>query len=678
MRRYFTLGLGGLTTLFLAGVWLLALTSPVSFRADHHWWPPLLIAFISLLGLAGWGLITRRPHARHPLLFWAVLLVSQGVIAVNWVAVPHADLYFVHQQALNLLAHHTTWSSYFMTYPNNVNLTLLLAGCLKIGRWVTDGDSGIWLNVLQFAWLDLGIAVMAHHLRLNRPKIANTFLGLAWLCVPLYAYGLNTYSDTVVLPAGLITLVLMAHLRQAATWYRWWGWGGLLSLTLTLAYLFKANFIVLIIAVLFILWGLPIAHPQALRAKAALSLLLALSLFGGNLAASAAQRAAGFTANPQRTLPAISWIAMSYNPNYAGNYNRTDATQVIHQPTAQAKQAVAKRHLTAYWHALGPRGLLQHWGRRAQLFLATGTFDAFQINTSTQRSPRWAQQHRATLEWLLANWAQIVYVTLLLINCLWGVSQWRHRRFHPGFLLGGLFALGLTAFHVFIWETEERYALPLLPLLLAGGAVGLNLSHPNCSPRPNTARGLLVAGLVLGLVGLGQGASCLTQPLDKTVIAVSQNEGRYYQNHHLRLAPQQALTQPFRAPVAFTQIRVDPHERRIGQATLTAHGKVVWRSKRHANLSRLTVPRQGPGTYHLTLTNQNATRTLSLTTAPATFPLTTHPLRGHPHQYLRFTVNAPNRSPGLSRKHYGIFAGLISLLALSIGWRYWQLGRQRD
>ncbi|MCF7523029.1 hypothetical protein L3X07_06090 [Levilactobacillus brevis] len=32
--------------------------------------------------------------------------------------------------------------------------------------------------------------------------------------------------------------------------------------------------------------------------------------------------------------------------------------------------------------------------------------------------------------------------------------------------------IGLACFHIIFWETEERYALPLLPLLLAGTAAG--------------------------------------------------------------------------------------------------------------------------------------------------------------------------------------------------------------
>ncbi|MDT6979740.1 hypothetical protein [Levilactobacillus zymae] len=666
-RQHLANGLGLLITLMLGAVWLLALLAPVGYRNDQNWWPPLLVALLSLLTLGVGGWVWRRWQRRRRAPFlWVLLIGVQLIVAFNWVATPHADLYFVHQQALNLLHHQTTWNPYFQTYPNNVSFTLLLAGLLQIGRWL-GADSGIWLNLAQFAWLDLGLAVMAHHLRQSKPVAANTFLGLAITCVPFYAYGLNTYGDILVLPAGLLVLVLAAHLRRATTPVRWWGTGVLLGLVLTPTYLFKANFIVLFIAVVLSLWLLPVARTRAGWAKLGLTGLLGLCLVGGIASNHAIQRAAGFTANPEKTLPAISWIAMSYNPEFHGDYNRWDAGPVIQAPTAAAKKQLATTHLKTYLHQLGPGGVLAHLGKKAQLFLATGTFDAFQVNSSFTKMPTWYRQHRATSEWLLANWAQISYCALLLINFLWGWRQWRRRDFHPGFLLGGLFALGLMAFHIVFWETEERYALPLLPLLLAGAAVSFRVPQRLTVSRPAVVqRRLTGTVLVLLVAALSTGAWSLTRPLDKTVQAVSQNEGRYYQDSRLALHPNQHITQPFTAPVAFSHLIVDPNGTRIGQATLRRQGQIVWQSAQFANLKSLSFPRQPAGTYHLTITNRATHQVLHVVVAPANFPLVAHPVTGDPGHYLRFMVTRPLRAPGLSWRQYGIFAGSVTLITLGV------------
>ncbi|GEO69548.1 hypothetical protein [Levilactobacillus acidifarinae] len=677
LRQHLTTSLGRLITLGLAIVWGLAILAPVGYRADQNWWPPLLLVLTSLvaLGIAGWfwRRWTKRSTRWQTVLLWGLLIGLQVIVALNWVATPHADLYFVHQQALDLLHHDTTWNAYFQTYPNNVSLTLLLAGLLRLGRWVGI-DSGVWLNLIQFAWLDCGLAVMAHHLRKTRPGAANTFLGLALTCVPFYAYGLNTYSDILVLPAGLFTVVLMDRLRHATSPQRWWGTGVLLGLPLTLAYLFKANFIVLVIAVILILWLLPVARSHAGWAKLGLTALLGLCLIGGSAGSHVAQRAAGYTSDPQKALPAVSWIAMGANPAFHGDYNRYDAEPVIQAPTAQAKKRLATAHLKSYLHQLGPLGILNHLGKKARLFLATGTFDAFQVNSSFTRMPTWYRQHRATAEWLLANWAQLSYCALLLVNLLWGLQQWRRKTFHPGFLLGGLFALGLTAFHVLFWETEERYALPLLPLLLAGTAVGLRVPDRLPVARPTVVQRRLTGGLVLLLVAaLGTGGWSLTRPLDKTVQVVSQNEGRYYQDSRRTLHPGQHLTQSFTAPVAFNRLLIDPNGTRIGQATLRQHGRTVWQSTPLTDLKRVTLPQQPAGTYQLTVTNRYAHHVLHLVVAPANFPLIAQPLTGESDHYLRFIVTRSVTAPGLSWPQFGLFAGGLTLLTLGVGTVYRRL-----
>jgi len=674
---------GLLTTGLLAIAWLLALLAPVGYRADLNWWPPLLIGLTSLLFLGGLGIcqreLTRATSRQHRWLAvgtWTLLIAVQLWVTVHWIAGPRADLYFVHQQALALLngSHH--WAAYFGTYPNNVPMTVLLAGILQVGRWLTGQDSGVWLNLVQFAWLDVGVAVMAHHLRRKSAPQAALFLGLVLTSVPLYAYALNTYSDTVVLPAVLLTLVAAARLRQATTWPQGLGRGLVLGLLLAGSFVFKANFIVLFIASILALWVLPVRWSRPALGKAAITLLLGACLLGGIGGNRAVQHAVGYTNDPNQTLPALSWIAMSWNPGYHGDYNPQDADAVIQAPTAAAKQARAKLNLQNHFTQMGVGGSALHLFRKAQLFLATGTFDAFQINSAFDRQPAAYRQHQVTIDWLLANWAQLSYCGLLLVNLVWGWRQFRRRQFTPGFLLGGLFALGLTAFHVIFWETEERYALPLLPLLLAGTAMSARLPQRVTIARPSTVRRWATGGLVL-LTGLAliQGAFSLTADVNKSVSLISQNEGRYYQDHRLRLKPNASLTQPLTIPAAFNELQIDPHNQRHGQVTLTtASGKRVWQSARHADLDNLRLPRQVAGTYHLTVTNRGR-HAMHLVTAPSQTALLPQALTGHPHQYLRVDVNHALSGRLLTPKRYALFATLVVLLTAGIGtwyWRWWQ------
>ena len=568
-------------------------------------------------------------------------------------------------------------NAYFYTYPNNVPLTLLLAGVLKLGRWITGGDSGVWLNLVQFAWLDTGIAVMAHHLRRQvAPLQANLFLILVTTSAPLYAYALNTYSDTVVLPAVYLVLVALFRFRRAVTWRQGLGRGLVLGLLLAVSYLFKANFIVLTIAVLLGLWLLPNHLPRIGWGKLGVTLLIALCFAGGLGANRWTQTAAGYQADPNRALPALSWIAMSWNPAYHGDYNKQDADTVIAAPTAQAKTTLAQEHLAQAFNQLGPSGVAVHLFRKAQLFLATGTFDSFQINSAFDRLPTAYRRHQPVCEWLLANLTQAAYCGLLLINLCWGWVQWRRRHFSASFWVGGLFALGLTAFHVIFWETEERYALPLLPLLLAGAASSFHLPERCPVHRPRVwSRTLVVSFSVLMVGALTWDGVVHTRPVTQLVDAVSQNEGRYYQDHRIRLRAGQHLTQPFTAPVTFNRLVVDPNRGTRGQLTLeTRQGKLIWRSAKQISLANVKLPDQPAGTYQLRVTNSNR-QPLAVVTAPANYPLLPHALRQHPHQYLRFVARHAALVPLLTPKRYALFASLWVLLTASLGaWyvRWWK------
>ncbi|WP_407885541.1 hypothetical protein [Levilactobacillus sp. N40-8-2] len=683
IRKRLAFGLCGLISLMFLLTGVLASLVPVTFRIDHDWLSPLVIILGAGVYLGGVGLAFRwfhrlsKPQHRYlNLALWTLLLTIQLFVAVNWIPAPRADLYFVHQQAISLLAGSHHWASYFYTYPNNVSFTLLLSGLLQVGRWLTGGDSGVWLNLVQFAWLDCGLFAVWQVLTKKNPARGHLFLGIVLGTVPLYAYALNTYSDTFVLPMGLLTIVLVHGLLHAQTWQQTVPRALGLGIILTLTYLLKANFIVLIIATVLIIWLLPNATTRPFLTRGWVTLLLLAVLAGGVASNRTVQQAAGYQSNPSQALPATSWIAMSWNPAYYGQYNRHDVGLIMAQPTATTKQAQAKTDFKDYLHQLGPRGIIQHLYRKAKLFLATGTFDSFQISPAYDRAPIWYRQHRNTVDWLLANWCQINYLALLIVNFGWGIQQIRRRKFSTGYLLGGLFIIGLTCFHVIFWETEERYALPLLPLLIAGTAAGYR--QPLNLLRWSQRSSWLPLGLAIGFtaalgIGARQNYGLVTQPRNHPVSVISQNEGRYYQNHKVRLQQNQQLTQPFTASLTFNHVLINNGDSFTGVITLrTATGKLVWQTRGAKVSLAQNLPRPLPaGRYTLTLTAKRVTPQ-KIGTAPANYPLLAQPLTTHPHQYLRFFIDQRSVSPILTPSKLWLIIGVLWLGGLVIIDRfYW-------
>lgn len=682
IRKRLAMGLCGLISFTIFATGLLATLAPVTFRVDHDWLSPLLILLGTGVYVGGIGLafrwfhrLSRSQHRWLTSVLWGLLLVIQLYVAFNWVAAPRADLYFVHQQALALLngSHH--WAPYFYTYPNNVGFTILLSGLLKVGHGLLGGQTGVWLNLFQFAWLDLGLLVAWWALHRRNPARGHLFLTLVIGTVPFYAYALNTYSDTYVLPIGLVIVVLTRGLLRAKTWRQIAPRTVGLGLLLTFAYLLKANFIVLIIAVLLILWLLPNPTPHPLITRSGITLIILALLLGGVLVTHAGERAAVYQAQPNQSLPAMSWIAMSWNPENHGEYNRADAAPIIKLPTAAAKQQRAQANLHHYLQEMGPIGVVHHLYRKARLFLATGTFDSFQISPAFDRAPTWYRQHRNTTDWLLANWCQINYLALLMVTCGWGIQQIRRRKLSTAYLLAGTFIIGLICFHVIFWETEERYALPILPLLIAGTAAGyrqpVNLLQWSQRSRWLPLGMAIAFTAMLGL-GAWQNYDLITRPKDHPISVISQNEGRYYQNHKVKLARGQSLTQPFTAKLPFDHLLINNGEAFTGRLTIRdSRGTHVWETQGKQLALDQRLPLFPAGHYRLTIT---ATRRKpqALVTAPANYALLPQPLTTHPHQYLRFFIDQHSYGPMLTLSKLWLIVGAIWLGGLVIIDRfYW-------
>ena len=681
IRQHLTIGLGGLISLTLFAVFALALW-PVVIRVDHDWLQPLALLIGCAIYLGGVGLLFRglhrlskRANQAVTIGLWLILLVIQLWVATAWVAAPRADLYFVHQQAVSLLKGSYDWLPYFYTYPNNVTYTLVLAGLLKLANTLGINDTGVFLNIVQFIWIDLGVLVIWRELKHRNPARSNLLMVLVITAIPLYAYGLNAYSDTAILPLALFAIVAFRHLRHANTWQRITCWSILLSLVLTAALLLKPNFLVLIIAALMVLWFRANRSPHQGTTRAVATLLLLATLATGTGLVHNLQKSYGYQVDNDQALPVMSWVAMSWNPDYYGQYNRHDVTQMMKAPTKEAKATLAKQTLTDRLHELGTGGILYHLMQKARLFIANGTFDSFQINPAFTRTPNWYRQHRATSDWFLANWCQISYLALLLVNAGWGLQQVRRRHLSTGYLLGGVFIIGLICFHVIFWETEERYALPLLPLLLAGTAAGyrqpLNILHYSERSRW-LPLGMAAAFTVLLSLAAWQSSGLMTHSNSEPVSVLSQNEGRYYQNHRVRLKPNASLTQPFTTTLPFDQLIVNNGERFPGKLTLKkANGRTVWQSKGQAPLLAQVLPLQPAGKYTLTVTNHGKRRT-KLVTAPANYDLLPQSLIGRPHQYLRFEVQQSSVAPVLSNgKFWLLFGGMWLTGLLVVDRFYW-------
>ncbi|AVK60368.1 hypothetical protein C5Z25_00615 [Lactobacillus sp. CBA3605] len=598
MTKRLLVGLNWLAAGILCWAVGFAIFLPIHFFADQDWVSPvvsvlLVLGLILILsGLKAW--INQWSVRAYRYWLWGLgglIVIVQVWVAVHFVDASRADAFFVRNQALALVQGKSNWAEYFKVYPNNVNFTLLEAGLLKGVLALGLKTPWVLLNCLRFIWLDTGLIAglsLLWHWQRWRPGAFG--LMLTWLVsVPVYAYALFAYTDALVMPLIIDILALSWWWGTKTGWSRWLA-GGTTWILLGLGVVMKSNMIVLWLAAVITLLvaGVQRHLSWQLVLKWLVGSIVILGLMSAGLSKLATQ--AGYQKDVNAAVPVTSWIAMSLNPKTNGQYNNADFTRVRRIPTQAGKQKMTQKMIRSRLKTLRPTGIAVHVIRKLRVFLATGDFDSFKLTTQWLREPGWYRQRQRTIQFWLVMVTQSWYLVLLIGSIGVLVTRSQHRLM-VGFLV--LTILGLTSFHVLLWEVEPRYALPLLPVVMLLGCLGW--AH-----RPDRKLTLHRRQLYSGLAILGAGFSLwsIRQTSRSTSItgysAARQGNGAYFTPNRRTLQPGQVLRVKLPVSVASNQLRLLPKSThglvtvklQVGQQRLQRTGQ----PKQVAKMSYPTTP----------------------------------------------------------------------------------------
>ncbi|ETY74344.1 hypothetical protein [Lactiplantibacillus fabifermentans] len=555
-----------------AGAMIVATFFPVQIFADKDWAPPLAMLLVAaglLLSYLNLQHFARRwSPTTYRRVLWGIgglIVIAQLAVALSFVDAGRADAFFVRNQAIALAQGLLNWSQYFKIYPNNVNFTLLEAGFLKVAFSLGWQTPWAGLNVLRFIWIDTGLLaglVLLKHWRNWQPG-ALSYL-LAWgLSVPLYAYGVFAYTDALVLPLMVDVAALLVIVRQKTGWQRWL-WSMLSWLVLGLGIVMKSNMIVVWVAVVLILCVAAWQHQWSWRlvGQWLIGSMVVLVLFSGGMNRLA--KVNGYQKDANTALPVTSWMAMSLNPKLDGQYNHADFTKVRLAKTAAAKKQTAQTMIKTRVTKMGARGLVVHLARKFRVFFATGDFDSFKLTTQWLQAPRWYIRHQRSWQFWLVLWTQCWYLVWLLGGI---VAVLRRRQAALSLELLALATLGLTMFHVGLWEVEARYALPLLPVVLMLGIQGWSTVWLPVltKKRLALASGVTVVGAV---IVSGQLLNLSNQTHLKQTSVTRQGNGSYVLPDTLKIAVGQTQTVHLTTPIASNELELHPASK-TGRVTVT-------------------------------------------------------------------------------------------------------------
>ncbi|MFC6294074.1 hypothetical protein ACFQH1_02340 [Lactiplantibacillus daoliensis] len=554
--------LNGLVVIILSGAAVLALFWPESVQAGQSWVTLFLvisltpIIFFGLIGLKRWQAHWSVKTYRRCL--WGIgllIVLTQLIVAFSFVDVGRADAFWVRNQAIALAQGQKHWADYFQTYPNNVNLTLLIAVAIKGALQLGVTNPWVFFNIGRFLWIDTGLLaglVILRHWQRFRPGALGWLLG--WLVsVPFYAYALFDYTDAWVLPLVVDVLALGLKFKTYTGWRRW----ELAMLTwsiLALGVALKSNLIVLWVATGLITLVAMFQYQLCPHTGWywLVGNIVTLGLVFGGMQQLASRQ--GYHRNSNQALPATSWIAMSLNPQTSGRYNYHDFEVIRKQPTATAKQRRASRLISTRLDQLKIGGLLSHLGKKMRVFYADGAFDSFKLTTQWLKAPRWFRANTQVIQFWLGIVMQSWYLCLL-IGSIGSLRQHNNQQLDFGLL--ALTILGFTIFHVGLWEVEARYALPLLPVLLILACVQWAESLPIGLTRHSRLRlkwtlvfGILISGWDLWHVNMNKAL--------QTTMIMRQGNGSYYQFEAQTILPKQRVIIRLPLNQPSNQLRLSP------------------------------------------------------------------------------------------------------------------------
>lgn len=348
---------------------------------------------------------------------------------------------------------------YFLTYPNNINITLLLFSGYKL------------LPFLNFYQIDHLMTFISYHIMLVSMLIVTyrqfnlyqvvKLLILFLLTLPLHIYLLYFYTDTMVwwVPATILLIIGWKKHDHTINYVQFI----LLCSLLIVGYLIKQNIVLLLPALMIYLWYCG-AWKKAVMLL--MTFILAIQLISPMM--MHVQSKYGFYQDDYYRFPYVHWVMMGisdstfYNwHDYQYTYQQPTYEDKVHADLQLIKERLVERPL---WRTLlVPFISLDTTWSEGTLYAV----NSVRVNTEGN-DPLWS--------WLLGNQKQVVlYLMQLIYIVVLSNLVMSLRRIDPNkkiYMFLQIILLGVMTFHMF-WESNPRYIVIWYPFILL-----LSLHHP--------------------------------------------------------------------------------------------------------------------------------------------------------------------------------------------------------
>lgn len=406
----------------------------------------------------------------------AVLLAAAGLITAQVLIM---DLDVVWQSLPDFLdsIFLERYNVYYLECNNNLGLALLLAGFFRLLApfGIAPGTpvgmaAAILFNSLAL-WITVVLIVRAAGLLTGRRIGEFCALALCLVYLPFYLWTPVFYSDTLVMPFLMGTVVLFLQFRAETRPRVRLGLAAAMGVLSFFGFAIKGSLAVLLVALPIQLLLEQVGSLEQ-AARAAVLLLITFAVLFTGYRTWQRHEVLDYTDYETYGFPIELWFA--YGSHGVGDYDPGDFEACIQMPTVTQRKEVLTQRLRQNYSSYSPMQLAQFMTRKAVVTWGDGKFDADQFTATPQRA-NWTA--RFTLQGQpgympMTYYCQALHYLLLGLTVFSGLLPLMR-----GDRPGGLAPVQLTLFGVMLflclWETKARYVLHIAPCLVLCGAVML-------------------------------------------------------------------------------------------------------------------------------------------------------------------------------------------------------------
>lgn len=402
--------------------------------------------------------------------FFLVQLLAAQKLAVaptgTW------DYGIVFSSAEKYVLNGTLPDEYFLLFPNNTPLYLVLVNFFKILSAFGIKDFLFPSILLNIFCIDLSLLFLYYTAKTNWGAVQASFTLLIGFITPAFLlYTPILYTDTITLPFVSAIVFLWVrirnHLKNGEMKKAYISLSILLLLSI-LGCTLKFSVIILPIAVLIDYLLLKF------KKKYVIFILSLLIFYSGYQLLN--YQTKHTTALPKydydQSIPYTHWVMMGLN-GY-GDYNNDDYQLTLSYNDIESRKAFNLKEINSRLEEMGMSGLWEHLVEKTSFTWGEGTYTATEkLNRSALNASRW---HYYVLHtepgypiFAVITFA-ILFSTLffMLVSCIFAIYT---KSFQTTFLRIAIFGLFLF---LLVWETRARYLINFLPIMLLSASDGLH------------------------------------------------------------------------------------------------------------------------------------------------------------------------------------------------------------